>query len=96
MGLPRFIADLSTGGAVPLRHAAAVLRPGDGPASRRALARLRTLPGRLPGESAATAYVILDGALPAEVESVRMVVARGGADHPRRTSPVGDRASTAK
>ena len=76
--MPRFIADLSTGGAVPLRDAADLLRPGDGPEARRALARLATLPGRVPAEGAATAYVVLEAAPAAEVASVRMVMARGG------------------
>lgn len=75
--MPRFIADLSTGGAVPLRDPADVLRAGDGPEARRALARLSALPRRVPAEGAATAYVVLDAAPSAEVASVRMVVARG-------------------
>jgi hypothetical protein len=74
---PRFIADLSTGGAVPLPEAADVLRPQEGPEARRALARLVEPPGRVPAESAATVYVVLQAAPAAEVASVRMVVARG-------------------
>lgn len=76
--MPRFIADLSTGGAVPLRGAADLLRPGDGPEARRALARLSALPRRVPAEGAATAYVVLEAAPAAEVASVRMLMARGG------------------
>lgn len=72
--VPRFIAELSGGGAVPLRDAADVLRPGDGPEARRALARLGASAARVPAEGAATAYVVLEGAPAAEVASVRMVV----------------------
>lgn len=74
---PRFVADLASGGAIPLRAAASVLRPGDGPAARRALARLRTVPARVPAGGAATTYVVLEGATPAAVQSVRMVVVAG-------------------
>jgi hypothetical protein len=73
--VPRFIADLSSGGAVPLRDPADLLRPEDGPRARRALTRLSALPRRVPAEGAATAYVVLVAAPPAEVASVRMVVA---------------------
>jgi hypothetical protein len=75
--VPRFIADLSSGGAVPLRDAADLLSTEDGPVARRALARLSALPRRIPAEGAATAYVVLEAAPAAEVASVRMVVARG-------------------
>jgi hypothetical protein len=77
IAMPRFVADLAAGGAVPLRRAADVLRPGEGPAARRALARLRTVPVRVPAGGAATAYVVLGATPPAEVASVRMVVVRG-------------------
>lgn len=75
--MPRFIADLATGRALPLREAADVLRPGEGPEARRALARLAALPARVGAEGAATAYVVLLAVPVAEVESVRMVVPRG-------------------
>lgn len=70
---PRFIADLSTGGALPLRSAADALAGATGPA-----ARLGDAPRRVPGGGAATAYVVLEGAAPEAVGSVRMVLARGG------------------
>ena len=75
---PRFIADLSTGGALPLRSAADALSGAAGPAARRARARLGDAPRRVPGGGAVTAYVVLEGAAPEAVGSVRMVLARGG------------------
>ena len=77
IALPRFVAELDSGGATPLRRAQDVLRPGAGPAARRALARLRALSTRVPGRGVATAYVVLEGHPPAAVASVRMVVVRG-------------------
>ena len=74
---PRFVAELADGGAVPLPRAADVLRAGDGPAARRALARLRAVATRVPGDGAVTTYVVLEGLSPATVEAVRMVVVAG-------------------
>ena len=75
--MPRFIADLATGGALPLREASDVLRRDEGPEARRALARLDAISARVPAEGAATAYVVLQAVPAAEVASVRMVVPRG-------------------
>ena len=75
---PHFVAVLADGhGAIPIPAAEDVLRPGDGPAARRALRLLARLPARVPAEGAATYYVILDEVAPAEVGSVRMVVTPG-------------------
>lgn len=74
---PRFVAELAGGGAIPLRSAAGVLRAIDGPSGRRAIERLRAVPTRVPAGGAATTYVVLEGAAPAAVESVRMVVVGG-------------------
>jgi hypothetical protein len=74
---PRFVAELAGGGAIPLRSAAGVIRAVDGPAGRRALGRLGAVPSRVPAGGSATTYVVLEGAAPAAVESVRMVVVGG-------------------
>jgi hypothetical protein len=75
IALPRFVAVLASGGAVALPPSSRILRPGDGPAARRALAALARAPERVPPGGAATAYVVLEGPSPAAVASVRMVVA---------------------
>lgn len=77
ISVPRFVAQIEGGGAVALRRATEVLRPGAGPAARAALRRVRTLPGVIPGGGAATAYVVLEGVVAPAVVAVRMVVGRG-------------------
>lgn len=75
---PRFVAVLADGhGAIPIPRAEDALRADEGPAARRALARLAALPARVPAQGAATFYVILQDVDVAEVGSVRMVVERG-------------------
>ena len=72
VAVPRFVAELSGGGAVTMRGAAAVLAREPGAAARRARARLAALGRRVPAGGAATAYVVLEDVAPAAVGSVRM------------------------
>ena len=74
---PAFIATFAGGGAVPLEDAATAVARGDGPAARRALARLGPTPRSVPAGGAVTMYVVLRGAPAREVEAVRMVVEPG-------------------
>lgn len=72
--LPRFVAVLDGGGAVPLTPART---------SRNRLgAAVRHVPAPplfVPADGSATTYVVLAGAAPAEVDHVRMVVRAGEA-----------------
>lgn len=77
IGIPRFVAVLSAGGAVTMRPASEVLADAPGAAARRARARLASSGRRVPADGAATAYVVLEDVAPAAVGSVRMEPARG-------------------
>lgn len=74
---PTFIAQFEGGGALALESAAAVVAEADGPAARRALRLLGRPPVVVPAGGADTLYVVLRGAAPGEVDSVRMVVRPG-------------------
>jgi len=74
---PAFIAEFENGGAVPLLPAARVVAEGGGPAARQALAMIGTPVLVVPAGGADTLYVVLRGAPPGDVATVRMVVAPG-------------------
>ena len=74
---PRFVAEMDDGSALALRAAATVLARHRGPMARRALARLRAVPMRVPAGGAVTTYVVLEGGEPAAVARVRMTVVAG-------------------
>jgi hypothetical protein len=74
---PSFIATFAGGGAVPLEPAAEAVSRGAGPAAAGALALLGPEVRTVPAGGAATMYVVLRGAAPGEVQSVRMVVVPG-------------------
>jgi len=74
---PRFTAVLSSGGAVPMASARDVLEGRDDPAARRAARALPPEPSFVAGGRSAVLYVVLAGARPREVESVRMVAVPG-------------------